>query len=136
MFCKYICPAGLLLGGVPLLVGDANLRQVVGPIFSIKVVVLLSVLVGCVLVYRFFCKVMCPHGAIYGLLNKVSFYHLQIDSHSCNHCGKCKKVCRMDVDPVKSPDSAECIRCGECSAACPQKAIRLGFHDFSSKSSI
>lgn len=126
-FCKYICPAGLLLGGVPLLVGDANLRQVVGPIFSIKLVILIGVVIGCFLVYRFFCKVMCPLGAIYGLLNKVSFYRLHIDEQACNHCGKCKRVCRMDVDLVQCPNSAECIRCGECSAACPQQAIHLGF---------
>lgn len=136
MFCKYICPAGLLLGGVPIIVGNENLRQVVGPIFSIKLIILLFVLIGCILVYRFFCKTMCPLGAIYGLLNKVSFYRLQIDLHTCNHCGKCRKVCRMDVDPVKSPNSAECIRCGECSAVCPQKAIKLGFcHNKKEKSS-
>ena len=126
-FCEYICPAGLLRGGVPLLVGDENLRQVVGPIFSVKLIILLGVLLGCMLVYRFFCKVMCPLGAIYGLLNKVSLYHLTVDREKCNGCGSCSRVCRMDVDPVRTPDSMECIRCGECREACPQKAIHLGF---------
>ena len=32
----------------------------------------------------------------------------------------------MDVDPVKTPDSAECIRCGKCVSACPKKALKLG----------
>lgn len=127
MFCKYICPAGLLLGGVPLLVGDENLQSVIGPIFSIKLVILVVVLVGCIFVWRFFCKVLCPLGAIYGLLNKISFYQLHVEKKSCVHCGKCAEVCKMDVNPVEKPDSAECIRCGMCAKSCPKNAIRLGY---------
>lgn len=126
-FCEYICPAGLLFAGVPLLVGDENLRSAIGPIFSIKLCVLIIVIIGCMLAYRFFCKTMCPLGALYGILNKISFYHLTVDQQKCVQCGKCAKVCRMDVDPVKTPCSAECIRCGECAAECPKKAIHLGF---------
>lgn len=126
-FCEYICPAGLLFAGVPLLVGDANLRPAIGPIFSIKVCVLAIVVIGCILVYRFFCKTMCPLGAIYGILNKISFYHLTVDQKKCILCGKCASICRMDVDLVAAPCSAECIRCGECAAACPQNAIHLEF---------
>ena len=46
---------------------------------------------------------MCPLGAIYGLLNKASIYHLEVDKHKCVGCGKCKKICKMDVDPVEKP---------------------------------
>lgn len=126
-FCKYICPAGLLFGGVPLLVGDSNLKNAIGPIFSVKVLILFVVIAGSVFVWRFFCKVLCPLGAIYGILNKISFYHLHVDKTSCVQCGKCANVCKMDVDPVENPDSAECIRCGACAHACPKQAIRLGF---------
>lgn len=125
-FCEYICPAGLVMAGVPLLVGDANLRAAIGPIFSIKLCVLLAVVVGCMLVYRFFCKTLCPLGAIYGLLGKLSPYRLTVDSAKCVRCGACQKACRMDVDPVTQPDSAECIRCGECADACPTGAIHVG----------
>lgn len=127
MFCKYVCPSGLLLAGLPLLAGDPALRSVIGPIFTIKACVLAAVIAGCVWVRRFFCKVLCPLGAIYGLLNKLSFYRLQVDRHACVGCGKCAAVCPMDVDPVRTPDSAECIRCGDCAHACPKNAIRMGF---------
>lgn len=126
-FCEYICPAGLIMAGVPLLIGDGNLSAAIGPVFSIKVCVAVLTVIGCVFVYRFFCKVMCPLGAIYGLMNKISFYHMTVDQKKCVKCGKCAKVCRMDVDPVKEPNSAECIRCGDCVHACPNKAICLGF---------
>ncbi|MBQ9740844.1 MAG: 4Fe-4S binding protein, partial [Kiritimatiellae bacterium] len=71
--------------------------------------------------------------AIYGLLNKVSFYRLTVDESKCIHCGKCARVCRMDVDPLKYPQSAECIRCGDCAAACPTNAIHIGFGVFRKK---
>lgn len=126
-FCEYICPAGLLTAGVPLLLSDAQLAQAVGPVFSVKLCVLVLVIVGCVFVHRFFCKALCPLGAIYGLFNKLSFYRLKVDEMACVHCGVCARTCRMDVDPVRTPDSAECIRCGECARACPRGAIYLGF---------
>lgn len=128
-FCQYICPAGTLGGGIPLLSTHPELRQTIGGLFSLKLAILIATVLGSVLVYRFFCKMLCPLGAIYGLLNKISFYHLHVDRDKCVGCGKCASVCKMDVDPVKKADSAECIRCGKCAAACPAKAIHLGFGD-------
>lgn len=129
-FCQYICPSGTLMGGIPLLSTHPELRQTIGPLFSLKAFLLLATIVGSIVVYRFFCKLACPLGAIYGLLNKVSFYRLTIDKNKCIHCGKCARVCQMDVDPVKHPQSAECIRCGACAAACPTNAIHIGFGVF------
>lgn len=129
-FCQYICPSGTLLGGVPLLSTHPELQQTIGWLFGWKTFLLIAILIGCMLVYRFFCKAICPLGAIYGLLNKVSFYRLEVDENKCIHCGKCARVCQMDVNPVEHPQSAECIRCGVCAASCPTGAIRLGFGVF------
>lgn len=125
-FCQFICPAGMLEGGIPLLLSHTALRQTIGPLFTLKMVILVVTIMGCILVYRFFCKTLCPLGAIYGLLNKISIYRLEVDEHKCVKCGKCKQVCKMEVDPVKMPDSAECIRCGVCKDACPAGAICMG----------
>ena len=132
-FCQYICPSGTLMGGIPLLSTHPELQMTIGWLFHWKLMLLLITIAGCILVYRFFCKLICPLGAIYGMLNKVSFYRLTVDESKCVHCGKCARICRMDVDPVKTPQSAECIRCGECAAACPAEAIRLGFGIFRKK---
>lgn len=126
-FCQYICPAGMLEGGIPLLLSHKALRQTIGSLFALKMVILIVTVIGCVIIYRFFCRILCPLGAIYGLFNKISIYRLRVDANKCTNCGKCKRVCRMEVDPVKTPDSAECIRCGECSEACPEGAICMGF---------
>lgn len=132
-FCQYICPAGTLEGGIPLLTAHEELRQTIGPLFFLKAGILIVTIIGCVLIYRFFCKALCPLGAIYGLLNKISIYHLEVNQHKCVGCGKCSRVCKMDVDPVKTPNSAECIRCGNCAAACPTQAIHMGFRSKSEK---
>lgn len=126
-FCQFLCPVGTLEGGIPLLLAHPELAQGVGAIFSLKMVILLGTLVGCMFIPRFFCKLLCPPGAIYGLMNKVSLYHLHVDSQQCVHCGKCAKICPMNIDPVKTPNSCECIRCGNCAFQCPTKAISLGF---------
>lgn len=126
-FCQFICPSGTLFGGIPILRTHPELQKTIGSLFGLKMTILIVTILGCVFIYRFFCKICCPLGAIYGLLNKISLYHLEVNPVSCVNCGKCAKICKMDVDPVQSPDSAECIRCGACAAACPAKAIHLGF---------
>ena len=127
LFCKYICPAGTLEGAVPLLLTHESLRDSAGVLFWVKLSILVLVIAGCLFVRRFFCKILCPLGAIYGLLNKVSLYHIAVDKSKCISCGKCAESCMMDVDPVKHPRSAECIRCGACRAVCPKGAITIGF---------
>ncbi|WP_242978896.1 4Fe-4S binding protein [Dorea sp. Marseille-P4042] len=126
-FCEYICPAGTLEGGIPLLSTHPELRATLGALFSVKACILIITLIGCLSVCRFFCKVMCPLGAIYGLLNKVSIYHMECNKKTCVSCGKCHNICPMDVDPVKNSKSAECIRCGKCVASCPKESLALKF---------
>lgn len=129
-FCEYICPAGTLEGGIPLLLSHPELKKMLGGLFSLKAVILLLTVLGCLAVCRFFCKVMCPLGAIYGILNKVSIYHMEADKARCVSCGGCRRICPMDVDPVKNPDSAECIRCGKCVAECEKQALSLRYRHF------
>ena len=128
-FCKYLCPQGVLEGALPLAAADEGIRAALGVLFSWKLAVLLSVIVLSVLFYRPFCKWLCPLGAFYALLNKISLIGMKVDGHKCVSCGKCAKACRMDVDVTKTPDHTECIRCGMCVKACPVEAVsfRCGF---------
>ena len=79
----------------------------------------------------YFCKWICPLGAFYALLNKVSLFQMKVDKNKCISCGKCARVCKMDVDVTKTPNHTECIRCGMCVRACPTEAVRFryGFGD-------
>ena len=128
-FCKYLCPQGVLEGAIPLAAVNSGIRAALGALFSWKLGILVAVILLSVLFYRPFCKWLCPLGAFYALLNKVSLFGMKVDKHKCVSCGKCAKVCKMDVDVTKAPDHTECIRCGMCVRACPTKAVsfRCGF---------
>ena len=122
-FCKYICPQGVLEGAIPLAIANAGIRSALGQLFTWKLAVLIAVVVLSVLFYRPFCKWICPLGAFYALMNRVSLLGIRVDACKCVSCGKCSKVCQMDVDVVRAPNHAECIRCGKCIGACPVDAI-------------
>ena len=126
-FCKYICPQGTLEGGIPHVISNSMLRQLVSFLFSWKVVVLIVIVLLSIMIYRPFCKFLCPLGAIYSFFNGISVYKYSINKDKCINCGACKDVCLMNVDPLKNANSTECIRCGKCKAACPVNAIESGF---------
>lgn len=122
-FCKYICPSGTLMGGVPLVMLNPTLRSAIGGLFAWKVFLLLAVIVLSMKYYRPFCKYVCPLGAIYGFFNPIALYRFKVDEHKCIGCKACQKVCGMDIPVYETPNSMECIRCGDCKAVCPTGAI-------------
>ncbi|MCR5171478.1 MAG: 4Fe-4S binding protein [Treponema sp.] len=124
-FCKWICPVGTLEGGIPLVLLNSAMRGAAGFIFRWKLTILIITLLSAIVIYRPFCRYVCPLGAIYGIFNKISFYRIKIDPLKCTQCGACRKTCKLDIPVWKNPDSMDCIRCGDCKAACPQGAIKL-----------
>ncbi|MBP1737305.1 MAG: 4Fe-4S ferredoxin [Oscillospiraceae bacterium] len=126
-FCKYLCPAGTLEGGIPLVLAEESLKAMLGWLFAWKLFLLLAFLLASVFLYRPFCKYICPLGAIYSLFNRFSFYQMHVDRTKCVGCHTCRDKCNMGVDPLKNINSGECIRCGECGAACPTQAISGSF---------
>lgn len=125
-FCKYLCPSGTV-AGILLALRDKMVRAQLGGIFLWKASVLVLIVGACLVIWRPFCKYLCPLGAIYSLFNKFALYRTDLDESKCVHCGKCAQVCRMCVDPSRSPNSPECIRCGDCVKACPAGALKTGF---------
>lgn len=119
-FCKYICPAGTLEGGIPLVSSNPSLQNLVGALFSWKVFLMVLILFSACVLYRSFCRFFCPLGAIYSLFAKISIFGIKVDKNKCNHCGACVRGCKMDI---RMPGDRECIQCGECSAICAQRAI-------------
>ena len=126
-FCKYLCPAGILEGGIPLAIADEGIRASLGPLFTGKTCLLLGIVTLAVFFYRPFCKWLCPLGAFYAPFNKVSACRLHVDARACTSCGTCGRTCKMDVEAFRTPNHTECIRCGDCVRACPTRAISLSF---------
>ena len=133
IFCKYVCPAGTL-SGMLLALRNELIRARLGGIFAWKSFVLAATVIACLIVWRPFCKYICPLGAIYGFFNRISLHRLHLDADKCVSCRRCASVCRMCVDPSETPDSAECIRCGKCVGVCPTGALSLGFRAGSAES--
>lgn len=117
-FCKYICPAGTLEGGIPLTLLDTSLRSAIGFLFVWKTTLLIITIILSIIIFRPFCRFICPLGAIYSLFNQISFYRLEVDKNMCTSCGKCSRKCKMNIEVYKHPNSLECIRCGECKDVC------------------
>lgn len=122
-FCKYICPSGTLFGGIPLVAGNPLLQGALGWLFTWKMAILVALLLLSVIIYRPFCRYLCPLGAIYGLFNGVAVYRFQVNRDKCVNCGTCQKVCKLNIPVHKTPNSPECIRCGDCKRTCPCAAI-------------
>lgn len=87
---------------------------------------------------RFWCRYLCPLGALIGLGSKFSWIQRKVSQMSCIQCGDCTVECPMgaispDVDYTSDP--AECIMCMDCAVPCPKAAItfeRFKFPQFES----
>ena len=118
-FCKYICPAGTI-GGVAALLVNSDNSEINGALFTWKFALAISIITGCIFVYRLFCRFICPLGALYGIFNKISVLGIKLDKKKCVDCKLCVIKCRLDIKEV---GDHECINCGECITVCPTKAI-------------
>ena len=76
---------------------------------------------------RAFCKYICPITVFLKPMSYFALFRNKCDKSKCVSCGKCKKVCPMDVDVTdnsrKRKNGTECILCMECVKSCPKDAL-------------
>lgn len=112
VFCRWVCPVGLVMEIIMSLSADTKFRQM----------------------YQYH-KLGCPIAWISGLLNRFSFFKIRLNAESCSTCGICDKKCYMvAVEPARFSlykESKEnpaanysCSRCLECVAACPNGSLK------------
>jgi polyferredoxin len=96
-------------------------------VFSL--LLLLTVLGLSTLESRFFCRKVCPLGALLALFSRFSLFSLVSGGPDCGKCRQCRTVCRMGaIDEQRSISSAECILCLDCLAHCPRSHIAYGWN--------
>lgn len=118
--------AGLWMAAYDPWSAYAHLPEGLGTVWSksgVGLILLVLTLLGSPLYDRFFCKYLCPMGAFYGILGKLSPFKIVRNQNSCIECGMCSKICPMDLDVQHSLKitSAECINCQLCVLKCPQE---------------
>ena len=91
--------------------------------------IVLGVFVGASLfVQNFWCRFLCPYGALLGLSSWLSPTRIRRNTETCIDCGKCAKACpsALPVDKLVQIRSVECTGCLECVAVCPaQNALAM-----------
>jgi ferredoxin-type protein NapH len=132
-FCKLICPSGTLLGALPLLALKPTLWQTLTFYFWNKLTILVLIIVLAMLFSRFFCRVLCPLGAFYGLFNRTTLIKVDYIEGNCVHCKSCVKTCPTGIIPYEDPGSPDCIMCLKCIDACRFRALDFGLRHFSEK---
>lgn len=96
--------------------------------------VITVLLILSIIVKEFWCRYLCPYGAILGFISFFSMGKIRRNDENCIKCGKCEKVCpgRISIVEKKEINSLECSACLRCVDICPAENA-IGFSLFSGK---
>lgn len=92
---------------------------------TVAVVALLALL--SFFIQNFWCRYLCPYGALLGLISVASPLKIRRDHQSCHHCQRCRQRCpsKLPVSTANVIRSPECTGCLSCTDACPSGAVRM-----------
>jgi polyferredoxin len=91
-------------------------------------IVLAVLVVSSLFIKNFWCRYLCPYGALLGITSLLSPLRITRSPEACIDCAKCAKACpsALPVDKLVTIKSAECTGCLECVAVCPaQETLNL-----------
>jgi polyferredoxin len=114
---------GEFLGSPYALIVDVRMLNFFRYLGGTTAFVLLGIVIASVFVQNFWCRYLCPYGALLGLVSLLSPARITRNPETCIDCAKCAKACpaALPVDKLVQIRSAECTGCLECVAVCPAK---------------
>lgn len=103
------------------IVADMKLYYFFVDISRFSIIVLSAIFVLSIIIRNFWCRYLCPYGALLGIFSLLSPNKIKRNASSCIDCGLCVKACpsAIKVDKVKIVISDECTTCMNCVDACP-----------------
>jgi polyferredoxin len=97
-----------------------NWGWVIGGIF-------IAILLANRIIPRFWCRVLCPLGALLGVISSFSLFRITRNLDACTNCNKCVEVCEGAAEPQATTKQSECLMCFNCIADCPHDALSYSF---------
>jgi polyferredoxin len=82
---------------------------------------------------RFFCRVLCPLGALLGVFSRFSVFRINRDVHKCTDCNLCMTRCEGAADPQGELRLSECFACMNCIDDCPEDALSFSMFKLDTK---
>jgi polyferredoxin len=103
------------------LIADVKMLNFFRYLSATAAIVLGALVILSLLVQNFWCRYLCPYGALVGLVSLLSPLRIRRDPVTCIDCAKCAQACPawLPVDRLLQVRSAECTGCLECVAVCP-----------------
>lgn len=100
---------------------EARMFNFFADLGSTPAIIIAAIGILCIFIPYFWCRFLCPYGALLGILSKLSPIAVKRDQDLCINCGKCTKVCPggIQVETKTIINSAECIGCTQCIESCP-----------------
>jgi len=122
-FCK-VCPGGSIFASIPHRFASPEFPF--GTFFYVHIATLAVTLILVFLFARFWCRYLCPLGAILGAFNRTGLVKIRLDRSRCTECQNCLKSCPGGIGKVEDiGNGTDCTQCARCVEKCPVGALKI-----------